>query len=123
MAEGYLLGKTALRQIRDLIRQEMLAVQQTPNARRDTTSPISIAEGTLAEDLAAGSFSSVVTADMTVHLLDVTQDSRVYSAELKTASRTITLVNRDDSLTGSSGDYCIAMKWSREWRPIWVGCS
>lgn len=123
MAGQYLLGEKAIQQIRQLIQSELRRVQQTPNQRRFSVPRLSVAEGLLAEDLSAGSLTSVVTASMSVYILDVVQDDRVYDADLVDASRTITLTNRDSSLTGTSGDYCIALKWSREWRPIWVGCS
>ena len=120
---GYTLGSEAVRQIRDLVRAEMLAIQQTPQTRRASNLPISIIEGTLSEDMDAGSFTSVVTASMTVYGVNVQQDSRVYDADLESTGRSVTLTNRDPSLTGSEDDYVIAIKFNREWRPIWVGCS
>lgn len=36
---------------------------------------------------------------------------------------TVTVTNRDDTLNGPEGAYCIAARINGEWRPIWVGCA
>lgn len=35
---------------------------------------------------------------------------------------TLTITNRDPSLSASSGTYCMVVDINYEWRPVWVGC-
>ena len=35
---------------------------------------------------------------------------------------TLTITNRDSSLSASSGTYCMVVDINYEWRPVWVGC-
>jgi len=37
-------------------------------------------------------------------------------------NETLTVTNRDSSLSASSGTYCMVVDINYEWRPIWVGC-
>lgn len=37
-------------------------------------------------------------------------------------NETLTITNRDPSLSASSGTYCMVVDINYEWRPVWVGC-
>ena len=114
-----LLSDEAVEQVRRVV-LKVLADSGALNQRsRGAGFAASWAEGYLAANLGASSGTGVTeaTALMTVHKVLNRGGWAAVDPQLQ-----ILLTNRDDSLTGSTGDYVIAVKFSSEWRPIWVSC-
>ena len=67
-----------------------------------------VVEGVLAGPLAAGNYSNPTA-------------SHQQTLNLR-GGGTVTITNRDSSLTGDSGAYVVAIKMGDEYRPLWVSC-
>lgn len=81
-----------------------------------------MAEGVLTTDLAAATNgkTGATTATMTVWVRDET--STADPIALKDGD-SITVVNRDTTLSATAGRYFQVLKLNSEWRPFWVACA
>lgn len=101
--------------------------QRLPDVGRRTRrvnvpSGVSVAEGVLTSALSAPSNGQTAptTATMRVWVLDSASTDDPPDFE---DGELITVVNRDTTLSATSGTYVIALSMNGEWRPIYVGCN
>lgn len=114
--DGFLLGETALKQIRDLIREEHSRLRN-PDAGHRARVGVNETEwiqGFLDDDLnpATAIVDGQTTATLNVWYTDPT------TGELANAGRTVTITNRSTSYSNASGNYQAATWFEGEWRAI-----
>ena len=79
----------------------------------DTAGSSTVSEGILTSNLSAPSASATDVATATI---DVYKDG-AFTGE------SLTIHNRDKSLTATAGVFVVVQKIGSEYRPVWVGCS
>lgn len=88
------------------------------------SNPIDVLEGFLDEALVAATdpLTGATTAEMSV--IEWYEDNAPGTpATFYDTLETLTITNRDPTLSADLNTYIVVLKMNGEWRPIWVGCS